>query len=246
MGRGAGQEITSVSPTRKQARRQQQRQRVYKQLQQVFPDHALASDLDTEQLRIADPDKREQNQFVRAADGKRIWAHTRLYRYCPNMSNHDNLWIATSLRLDHLTGKIFAINEVQKYIPGGLSGQGRAFSYKIEDCGTDLDRAVETAQGMYDQAWQQLKASEHGKHAKRTAVRFETLPAGSSEVLEYKDQAFTADREVIEKQLLEGARHRQRYQTHVGQAREAAEQLQSTAEALGYELEIDTLIPKAA
>jgi len=256
MGRGLSQSTFGTGAaliSRRQARRDQRRIQTALELKQAFPDHTVENELTGKEYEIADPFLKEANGYLESGEYQNLgnggWTtitpavrpSSRLYHYCPKMKGNRGSWLITSLVLDHKSGNIFAVSEVQTPVPGsGLIGD-RMSSYKVVDCGTDLDSACDTAQQLYDDTWSDFKHSyPRGKGATRQETDME--PMGTTDSPNYKENIFESDKERIKANLKIGLAERLRFDEWIeknkAEKEQTAARVQAEADKLGYDLKI--------
>jgi len=245
MGRGQGQDQTAT-PSRKQARRDRKRLELSQALQEIFMDYTPAQELEGKEYEIADPAFREAGKYRDSGEYRSLgnggWTTiklpvrptTMLYRYTPRMVDSKGTHISSQLVLDHTSGHVFAVGEVQASKGDGLLDAVFQSNYRVIDCGTDLDSACDTAQKLYDDAWQAYKASDRGKHAKLVNPRYE--PLDPAQVEEHRDQAFSEDRDYIRGRLKTGLEEKLRFEDYLRQKQAKDQQIEAEALQLGYEL----------
>jgi len=253
MGRGSSQTNgTAGAPPlgRKQARKQQQRAAAEKTLAEVFTGHIIESEAGHSIIRIADPHLHTANALNHTGEYRRrdlgfdtvtppVCEYTSMYSYSPNMKEAGNSRIKTELKLDNRSGHIVAVNTVSLPLRGGiLSGGGHARAYKAVDCGKDISKALEVAQDMYDQAWQQLRESELGQKARHVPYRFSDpvqYPESRTQPREFKEQAFYADEEVIREELAYAIKEKIRFDDYWVEKLKEETRFERQTREMGYE-----------
>ena len=196
-----------------------------------FPYKLLSED----EKRITDPNFNYANDEGRILneDGDSLRPYTTLYRYCPNMKGNKAHWITTQLRLDHESGDIFVISDVKR--PAGFLS--RVGVYSIKNCGNDIEKALQVAQGAYDSTFAQFKTSKAGQKAEYAPSReWKDWPKDKLQPLDYTPEVFQTSKDEITAALVDGVQKMTEYQTQ--KQLQQSQKVEQKAEALNKAKEL--------
>jgi len=162
------------------------------------------NELTDAELAIADLDLRRSNQWVDGINSNPPRPYTNLFAYRPHMEGNKRHWLSVELRFEHADRRIYSIAEVRS--PARFLGPSSVSAVRVEDYGTDLDKAIDGAQALADSMVEHFFETSAGSRARLASYPFPgTVRTGAGgQLCEPTDNAFVNARQYAVAQLARG------------------------------------------